>query len=53
MNKLCMFTGMTVFGWIGWWLGAHVGFVTAFFLSSLASMVGVYVGWRIYRDYLQ
>ena len=52
MTKLCMFVGMTVFGWIGWWLGAQIGFTTAFVLSGVASMAGIYVGWRIDRDYL-
>ena len=51
MNKLCIFIGMTVFGWLGWWLGEWVGLVTAFFLSGLGSMVGVYIGWRVNRDY--
>jgi len=52
MNKLCIFIGMTIFGWLGWWLGEQFGFTTAFILSGLGSMVGVYVGWRINRDYL-
>ena len=52
MNRLCMFIGMTVFGWIGWWVGAQIGIMTAFFLSGFASMAGIYVGWRINRDYL-
>lgn len=52
MRKLCIFIGMTVLGWIGWWLGAKVGFVTGFALSGIGSMAGVYVGWRIHRDYL-
>jgi hypothetical protein len=52
MKKLCIILGMTVFGWIGWWIGAKIGFMTAYILSTLASMAGVYVGWRIYRDYL-
>ena len=52
MSKLCMFFGAFVFGWVGWWLGSGIGVMTAFLLSSFASMVGVYVGWRINRDYL-
>ena len=52
MNKLCIFVGMTVFGWVGWWIGAKVGMMTAFILSGIGSIVGIYVGWRIYRDYL-
>lgn len=52
MNKLCIFVGMTVLGWIGWWIGARIGFMTAFILSGIGSILGVYVGWRINRDYL-
>ena len=52
MNKLCIFVGMTVLGWVGWWLGDKVGTLTAFVLSGIGSVVGVYVGWRINRDYL-
>jgi hypothetical protein len=52
MKKLCIIIGITVFGWIGWWIGAKIGFTTAYVLSILASMAGVYVGWRVYRDYL-
>lgn len=52
MNMLCIFVGVTVLGWIGWWIGAYVGLMTAFALSSVGSILGVYVGWRINRDYL-
>ena len=51
MNKLCIFIGMTVLGWVGWWLGAKMGFTTGFVLSGIGSVVGVYAGWRINRDY--
>jgi len=51
MNKLCIFIGITVFGWVGWWIGSKIGFVTGYVLSGIGSMVGVYVGWRINRDY--
>jgi len=53
MNRLCIFIGMVVFGWIGWWIGSKLGdFMTAYWISSLGSIVGVYVGWRTNRDYL-
>jgi uncharacterized protein YcfJ len=52
MNRLCIFVGMIVFGWIGWLIGARFGFMTGFVVSSIGSVVGVYVGWRINRDYL-
>lgn len=51
MSKLLIFIGMTIFSAIGWWLGAKVGFMTAFFLSGLGSIVGIIVGWKIARDY--
>jgi hypothetical protein len=44
---------MTVFGSAGWWLGAKVGLMTAYVASCVSSMVGVYLGWRIYRDYVE
>ena len=52
MRKLCILIGVTVLGWVGWWLGAFVGLMTAFILSGIGSILGVYVGWRIHRDYL-
>ena len=29
MNRLCIFISVTVFGWLGWWLGAKIGLMTA------------------------
>lgn len=52
MKNLCIFMAVTVFGYIGWWLGARFGIMTAFFISTIGSIFGVYAGWRIYRDYL-
>ena len=43
---------MTVLGWVGWWLGEKVGLMTAFLLSGVGSLAGVYLGWRIHHDYL-
>ena len=52
MNKLCIFVGMMVVGYVGWWLGAKMSMVMAFTLSSLGNLVGIYIGWRVNRDYL-
>ena len=52
MNKLCIFVCMTILGGIGWWIGSKIGFMTRYVLSGIGSVVGVYVGWRINRDYL-
>ena len=53
MNKLCILIGTTVLGWVGWWLGEQLGGeMTAFVVSGIGSIAGVYLGWRIARDYL-
>lgn len=51
--KLFIFIGMSLGGWIGWWIGDHAGIWTAFLLSSAGSILGVYVGWRIGRNLLE
>jgi putative Mn2+ efflux pump MntP len=53
MNKLCIFVATTVLGTIGWSLGERFGIMTAYWLSGVGSLIGVYVGWRINRDFLQ
>jgi hypothetical protein len=53
MSRLCIFIGIVVFGWLGWWIGARFGFMTGFFASTIGNIIGVYVGWRINRDYLE
>ena len=54
MNRLLTFIGVTVGGYIGWWAGDYVGLglMGTFLVSSVGSMVGIYVAWRIMRDYL-
>jgi hypothetical protein len=54
VNRLLMFVGMTVGGYVGWWAGEYVGFdlMGTFLVSSLGSLVGIYAVWRIMRDYL-
>lgn len=47
MSKLLMLLGSSVGGAIGWWLGARVGIMTAFFLSVLGTGVGLYAGRRL------
>ena len=43
----------TVFGWIGWVLGSRIGFMTAYFSSGFASILGFYAGWKITRRLLE
>ncbi len=52
MRRTLGFVGMTVGGWGGWWLGAHIGFFTAYMVSVIGSGVGLYAALRFTRDYL-
>ena len=52
MKKLCILVGATILGSIGWWIGNRLGFMAGFVASVIGSAAGVYVGWRVYRDYL-
>lgn len=52
MKKLIMILCVIILGGIGWAVGQHAGVVTAWLLSSLGAIVGVYLGWRIGRAYL-
>jgi hypothetical protein len=55
MNRLLMFVGMTLGGYVGWWAGDYVrlGLMGTFLVSGLGSLAGVYLAWRIIRDYLE
>lgn len=52
METLVGLVGTTVVGAGGWWLGAHVGFTTAFMLNLVGSGIGWYAGRRVARQYL-
>ena len=52
MEMMFGFLGATILGAAGWWVGAHVGMMTGFIVSTVASGVGLYAGRRIVRDYL-
>ena len=51
VNKLCIFVGITLGGYIGWWSGEQCGFgfFANFLLSGLGSILGVYAGWKLAR----
>jgi hypothetical protein len=52
METLMGLVGATVVGAGGWWLGAHVGFMTGFMLNMIGSGVGLYAGRMAARRYL-
>ena len=51
MSKLFSFIGATIGGYAGWFLGAKVGFTTAFILSMVGTGFGMYYGRRIAQYY--
>lgn len=54
MTRLMMFLGMTLGGYVGWWAGEAMGFdfMGTFLVSSLGSMAGIFVAWKVLVDYL-
>lgn len=52
MKKICLLTCITLFSWIGWSLGDRFGFTAAYLASFAGSLVGVYAGCRINRDFM-
>lgn len=47
MSKALAFLGATVGGAVGWWIGAQVGIMTAFFVSMVGTGIGIYAGRRM------
>lgn len=52
MKKLILLLCVVILSGVGWTVGARAGVVTAWLLSSLGAVIGVYLGWRIGRAYL-
>lgn len=51
MSKLLMLVGSTGGSYAGWWLGGHVGLMTAFVVSMIGTGVGLYGGRRLAERY--
>jgi hypothetical protein len=52
METVVGLVGATVVGAGGWWLGAHVGVMTAFMLNMVGTGIGLYAGRKVARHYL-
>lgn len=52
MRTFCIFLAVNILGAVGWWLGSPIGVGTAFALSAVASLAGVWVGWQLYEKFL-
>ena len=53
MTRLTILVCSALGSWAGWELGDRVGLMTAATLSGVGGILGVYLGWRIARDYLE
>jgi len=51
MKKLFVLLGATVGSYLGWWLGARIGVMTAFMVSTLFTGFGMYAGARAAHNY--
>ncbi len=49
LTKLIVGLVSTVVSAIGWWVGARVGIMTAFFVSMLGLGIGIYLGAKLAR----
>ena len=52
MQKLVSLMLASFGGWLGWWLGARVGVMTAFFSSVIGTGLGLYAARLLARNYL-
>ena len=50
--RFLMFVGLTVGGAIGWWIGSYGGIWVALVASTAGSFAGIYVVYRLTKDYL-
>jgi len=50
MGHLFIMIVSSVIGAVGWWIGGFFGATAAMVLSTIASFVGLYYGWKWNRD---
>ncbi|MCA1764826.1 MAG: hypothetical protein LC633_00980 [Desulfobulbaceae bacterium] len=55
MKKIILLSSVTILSWMGWAMGERLGggMMTAYLLSFVGSLFGVYLGVKINRDYLE
>jgi predicted MFS family arabinose efflux permease len=47
VNKLCIFVGVNVGGYLGWVALEKLGMMASFIGSGIGSVAGVYFGWKL------
>jgi len=55
MKKIILLTSVTIFSWLGWAMGERFGgsMMTAYLLSFVGSLFGVYIGVKINSNYIE
>ena len=53
MKKLLILIFISIGSWIGWWLGDHVGIMTAYIVSVFGAAAGLYFGRKFMSNYLE
>jgi uncharacterized membrane protein YeaQ/YmgE (transglycosylase-associated protein family) len=53
MNTIINFIGLTLGSSLGWWLGSYHGFTLALVLSTVGSILGLYVVRKLADRYLE
>jgi len=51
MKKIFVLVATAIGSTVGWWLGAHVGTMTAFITSMVGTGFGIFYGARLARKY--
>jgi uncharacterized membrane protein len=53
MNRMLIFVGVILGGYVGWWAGDYLGLglLATFLVSTIGSIAGLYLAWRIAREY--
>jgi hypothetical protein len=46
MRKFLVTMTAIACSWLGWWIGDHIGLMTAFLLSMIGTGLGIYFGRR-------
>ena len=52
MKGLLNLVGMSIGGWLGWFIGAQISFFTAFIVSMVGTGAGLYLAQRTLKSLL-
>ncbi len=49
--KLLMTVSAAVFGSLGWWLGGKINIYMALLFSTVGSLVGLYIAYKVGKEF--